>query len=110
MASAGRLPPENFRGKVISMSKIIGAAAVAMMMIAATVVWSKSTAVKPEAAALAAHTVQAESAPTVSPSDIKLTSAKRAAQADSSHAENARDSHQTSDREYSWGPFRLVDW
>jgi hypothetical protein len=75
------------------MSKMIGAIAVAAV-VAATVAWSHSMAVKQDAAALAAQPGKAGAA----------------VQTDGSGAENTRDNREMSDREHGWGPFRTVDW
>lgn len=61
------------------------------VMVAAAVVWSKAV-VRPKAAS--APTEKAEVASTVSPSNAK----------------NAGGRETSDDREYGWGPFRLVDW
>ena len=76
------------------MSKMTGAIAVAAV-VAATVAWSHSMAVKHDAAALAAQPGKAAGA---------------AAQTDGTGAENTRDNREMADREHGWGPFRTVDW
>ncbi len=76
------------------MSKMTGAIAVAAI-VAATVAWSHSMAVKQDLAALGAQ-----------PGKV----AGAGAQTDGSGTENTRDNRETSGREHGWGPFRTVDW
>jgi hypothetical protein len=86
------------------MNKIILGTAAVAVMVAATVVWSKSLVVEPHAVA------KAEATSTISPSDIKLTVGERPAQANGAHVDHAHGIYAASDRDYGWGPFRTVDW
>jgi hypothetical protein len=75
------------------MSKMIGAIAVAAI-VAATVAWAHSMAVKQDAVAWAEQAGKAAGAATETGGSAGKT----------------RDDRETSDREYGWGPFRTVDW